>query len=100
VYYQNQKAFELSGEAVDPFISFVSLCAVTRCGPEQFGFKTTKELAPMEETFGQVRALAAVQFGVGIEREGYNLFCLGPTGIGKHSFIRQFLEEKAVSSLP
>ena len=67
----------------------------TRCDPEQFGFKTTEELAPLEETLGQARAVAAVQFGVGIEHEGYNLFCLGPTGIGKHSFIRRFLEEKA-----
>ena len=67
----------------------------TRCDPEQFGFKTTEELAPLEETLGQGRAVAAVQFGVGIEHEGYNLFCLGPTGIGKHSFIRHFLEEKA-----
>jgi lon-related putative ATP-dependent protease len=67
----------------------------TRCDPEQFGFKTTEELAPLEETIGQVRAVAAVQFGVGIEHEGYNLFCLGPTGIGKHAFIRHFLEEKA-----
>ena len=67
----------------------------TRCDPEQFGFKTTEDLASLEETLGQGRAVAAVQFGVGIEHEGYNLFCLGPTGIGKHSFIRQFLEEKA-----
>jgi lon-related putative ATP-dependent protease len=67
----------------------------TRCDPEQFGFKTTEDLEPLEETLGQGRAVAAVQFGVGIEHEGYNLFCLGPTGIGKHSFIRHFLEEKA-----
>ena len=67
----------------------------TRCNPEQFGFKTTDDLAPLEETLGQGRAIAAVKFGVGIKHEGYNLFCLGPTGIGKHSFIRQFLEETA-----
>ncbi len=67
----------------------------TRCDPEQFSFKTTEDLAPMEETIGQSRAVAAVQFGIGIEHEGYNLFCLGPTGIGKHSFIRHYLEEKA-----
>ena len=67
----------------------------TRCDPEQLGVKTTEDLPPLEETLGQGRAVAAVQFGVGIEHEGYNLFCLGPTGIGKHSFIRQFLEETA-----
>lgn len=67
----------------------------TRCDPKQFSFKTTEELSPMEDTIGQSRAVAAVQFGIGIEHEGYNLFCLGPTGIGKHAFIRHFLEEKA-----
>ena len=67
----------------------------TRCDPEQFGFKTTDELESLDETIGQGRAVAAVQFGIGIGHEGYNLFCLGPTGIGKHSFIRHFLEEKA-----
>ena len=67
----------------------------TRCDPEQFGFTTTEQLPPLEETLGQGRAVAAVKFGVGIKHEGYNLFCLGPTGIGKHSFIRQFLDETA-----
>jgi lon-related putative ATP-dependent protease len=78
-----------SSKALSPQVLY------TRCDPDQFEFKTTEELAPLEETLGQGRAVAAVQFGVGIEHEGYNLFCLGPTGIGKHSFIRQFLEEKA-----
>ncbi len=67
----------------------------TRCDPTQFGFKSTEELEPLEETIGQGRAVAAVQFGIGIGHEGYNLFCLGPTGIGKHAFIRHFLEKKA-----
>ena len=67
----------------------------TRCDPNQFGFKSTEELELLEEAIGQQRATAAVQFGVEIEHEGYNLFCLGPTGTGKHTFIRHFLEEKA-----
>ena len=78
-----------SSKALSPEVLY------TRCDPKQFGFKTTEELTPLEETLGQGRAIAAVQFGVGIKHEGYNLFCLGPTGIGKHSFIRHFLDETA-----
>lgn len=37
----------------------------------------------------------AVRFGSGIRHEGYNLFVLGPSGMGKHSLVRQLLEEKA-----
>lgn len=68
----------------------------TRCDPAQFSFECTDDLPPMEDTIGQNRAVAAVQFGIGIRHEGYNIFCLGPTGIGKHAFIRHFIEEKAV----
>lgn len=38
----------------------------------------------------------AVRFGSGIRHEGYNLFVLGPSGMGKLSLVRQLLEEKAI----
>lgn len=37
----------------------------------------------------------ALRFGAGIRHEGYNLFVLGPSGMGKRSAVRQFLEKKA-----
>jgi len=37
----------------------------------------------------------AVRFGSGIRHEGYNLFVLGPSGMGKRSLVRKLLEEKA-----
>ncbi|MDD5299734.1 MAG: ATP-binding protein [Gallionella sp.] len=66
------------------------------CDPEQFGFQTTADLEDMTEIIGQMRAMDAVHFGAGIRHEGYNLFVLGPSGIGKRSMVRQFLEKKAV----
>ena len=45
-----------------------------RCDPGQFTFETTAELEDLEGLIGQARAVEAVQFGVGIRREGYNLF--------------------------
>lgn len=37
----------------------------------------------------------AVRFGSDIRREGYNLFVLGSSGMGKHSLVKQFLESRA-----
>lgn len=68
-----------------------------RCDPEQFGFQTTAELDDLSEIIGQKRAMDAVRFGAGIRHDGYNLFVVGPSGIGKRSMVRQFLQKKAVS---
>ena len=65
------------------------------CDPEQFTFQTTADLEDLTEIIGQMRAMDAVRFGTGIRHEGYNLFVLGPSGIGKSSIVRQFLEKKA-----
>lgn len=65
------------------------------CDPEQFTFTTTAELENLSEIIGQTRALDAIRFGSDIRREGYNLFVMGPQGTGKHTFVTQFLEEKA-----
>jgi lon-related putative ATP-dependent protease len=65
------------------------------CDPEQFGFLTTADLQDLTEIVGQMRAMDAVRFGAGIRHQGYNLFVLGPSGIGKRSMVRQFLEKKA-----
>jgi lon-related putative ATP-dependent protease len=63
--------------------------------PQAFHFQTTADLAPLEEAIGQPRAVAAVRFGMGIEQAGYNIFVLGPSGMGKRAFIRQFFQERA-----
>ncbi|MCW8840866.1 MAG: AAA family ATPase [Gammaproteobacteria bacterium] len=68
---------------------------VNCCNPEQFDFKTTAELDDLTEIIGQARAVKAVHFGINIRREGYNLYVMGPSGIGKHSMVRQYLEQKA-----
>jgi hypothetical protein len=50
----------------------------------------------LAEIIGQPRALEAVRFGVRIRREGYNLFAMGPHGIGKQTAVTQFLTQQAV----
>ncbi len=63
--------------------------------PSQFEFKTTKKIKPLDEFIGQERALDALHFGVNIPKKGYNLYAMGPAGIGKHSLITTFLGEHA-----
>ncbi len=65
------------------------------CDPSRLGFKTTSELDPLEELIGQDRAVEAVAFGIGIRRDGFNLFAAGPAGTGKHTLIGEFLQREA-----
>jgi lon-related putative ATP-dependent protease len=66
-----------------------------RCDPSRLEFVTSAELPDVNEPVGQARAVEAVRFGIGIRRYGYNIFALGPSGMGKHRLVRQFLESRA-----
>jgi len=68
-----------------------------RCDPREFGFETTADLEDLKEIIGQARAVEALQFGISIRREGYNLFSLGPSGTGKFTAVRQLLKQKAAT---
>ncbi|MGM0594836.1 MAG: Lon protease family protein, partial [Pseudomonadota bacterium] len=57
------------------------------------------ELEDLTDIIGQERAVKAVHFGIGIRREGYNLYVMGPSGIGKHTMVSQFLEQKATDQV-
>lgn len=63
--------------------------------PDVFDFETTADLDGPVSVVGQERALDAVRFGIGIQQQGYNLYALGPHGLGKYDVISQFIEERA-----
>lgn len=65
------------------------------CDPGVFQFNYTSELEPFSEIIGQDRALDALHFGIGINQDGYNLYAQGPAGLGKHSIVRQIIDEHA-----
>jgi lon-related putative ATP-dependent protease len=67
------------------------------CDTAQFKFNTTAELEGVTESIGQDRALQALQFGIGIRRQGFNLFLLGPSGTGKFTIARTLLERRAAT---
>ncbi len=68
-----------------------------RCAVEAFGFSTTDELRDDATILGQQRAVEALRFGIGIAEPGYNLFAMGPEGVGRRTLARRFLEEAAAS---
>lgn len=67
----------------------------TPCAVELIPYQTTAEVAAPVDVVGQQRALAALEFGTGMRRDGYNLFILGAPGSGRHSVVRRFLEQRA-----
>ena len=71
-----------------------------RCDPTQFTFESTADLEDLTEVIGQARAVEAVRFGVGIRREGFNLFALGPEGTEKYAVVRPYLERQAATHPP
>ena len=63
--------------------------------PGQFSFETTEEVEDLTEVIGQPRAVEAMRFGMGIEEKGFNIYAMGPPGIGKESLMRRFFDERA-----
>ena len=66
-----------------------------RFDPSEFDFETTDDLPADTEVVGQDRAVEALDFGMSIDAEGYNVFALGPTGTGRRELVQHLLEEQA-----
>src|SRR5450759_3688036 len=66
-----------------------------RCDARQFNFATTAELEDIGVIPGQERATDAIELAVGIERDGYNLFVMGPAGCGRYRLVCQKIEARA-----
>jgi ATP-dependent Lon protease len=68
--------------------------------PEILSFSTTADLEPLDEIVGQSRAMSALEVGLGIQQEGYNIFAAGLTGTGKMETIRRSLVRRLDGSQP
>ncbi|MBL7225510.1 MAG: AAA family ATPase [Desulfobacteraceae bacterium] len=64
-----------------------------RLDPATLPFKTTDDLKPLKEIIGQKRAVEAFKFGMGIDRQGYNVFVTGRAGTGRMSTVKKLLQE-------
>jgi predicted ATP-dependent protease len=63
-----------------------------RCDPSLLPFTCTADMTPLEDFIGQERAMRAIQFGLGVDKPGFNIFVTGLTGTGKTSIIKAFLK--------
>ncbi|MFW6170492.1 MAG: Lon protease family protein [Planctomycetota bacterium] len=67
-----------------------------RLDPDRLGFGSTEELEPLGEIVGQERAQRALDLGLGIRHESYNIFVAGLNGTGKKETIRRELARRGV----
>lgn len=65
------------------------------CIPDSLGFESTESLEPVQTIIGQSRALQALQFGLGMQNSGFNIYAAGLSGTGKMTAIVAFLERVA-----
>ncbi|MDK2896483.1 MAG: hypothetical protein PWP04_603 [Candidatus Atribacteria bacterium] len=68
------------------------------CDPNLFPFQCVDEIASLEGFIGQERALSSIDFGLQMNRTGYNLFVTGPSRSGRvsaiHQRIKEFIKQK------
>ncbi len=65
------------------------------CDSELLGFETTAELPDFNDAIGQKRALRSIEFGLGVDGSGFNLYISGETGTGRTSTIASILSKRA-----
>ncbi len=61
------------------------------CDSNVFHFNTTDELEPISTGIGQERGIKALEFGLNIDINGYNVYVEGPYGVGKTAYVKNYL---------
>lgn len=94
---------EASAPAPQPEAS--SAIAQTRLRPEQLCRQpnlelipvSTKRIKPLNDFLGQQRARAAVEAALSLPYDGYNIFAVGTSGLGKRTMLKRLLAKHAAS---
>ncbi len=66
------------------------------CDPGLFPFETTDKCPPLEGIMGQDRAARALDFGLGIDRPGFNIYVAGVPGTGRTSISMDYCKQRVV----
>lgn len=61
------------------------------CDPKVFNFNTTDDLEPISTGIGQDRGIKALEFGLNVDINGYNVYVEGPYGVGKTAYTKNYL---------
>ena len=65
------------------------------CDSLALEFETSDRLPAGKPYLGQQRAIDAIEFGIRMERDGYNLFVLGPNGSHRHGLAEDLARKRA-----
>jgi len=61
--------------------------------PADFAKRSAENTA--ESHIGQQRAIDAIRFGIEMQRDGYNIYVLGPIGSNRHDLVKSLVAEHA-----
>ena len=64
-----------------------------KCASSLIPFECTSDMIPLADFIGQERAMRAIEFGLGVNKPGFNIFVNGLTGTGKTTIIKSFLKK-------
>jgi len=67
----------------------------TRCESQPVHEPAVTDESGSSGYLGQDRAIDAIRFGIGMERDGYNVFVLGPLGTHRHGLAEELAKERA-----
>ncbi|MCM8764862.1 MAG: AAA family ATPase, partial [Candidatus Omnitrophica bacterium] len=65
------------------------------CNPDYLEFETTENVPPIEGIIGQERAARALEFGLQMEQDGYNIYVSGMPGSGRTTSVESAVRELA-----
>lgn len=66
------------------------------CDPSLIEFESTDVISPEAPIIGQDRALAAIDFGINIDSEGFNIYVSGYAGTGRNTAILESVKKIAL----
>ena len=58
-------------------------------------YNNTSEIEPLEDILGQKRAIDAMEIGLKIDNQAYNIYLSGESGTGKTTYVKKILKEYA-----
>jgi len=62
------------------------------CDANNFEFETTKEISDLRTALGQDRLASSMEFAMDMQRDGYNIFALGPNETDKLTHVKEYLK--------
>ena len=63
------------------------------CDLDHIKFNSTEDIEPVRDIIGQERGVQAIDFGLNMKQQGYNIYVAGCSGIGRHSYTKTLINK-------